>query len=38
LWSAWAPDLHHITTTAGHFMAEESPTEITKHLRDLLNR
>jgi pimeloyl-ACP methyl ester carboxylesterase len=38
LWSAWAPDLHHITTTAGHFMAEESPAEITKYLRDLLNR
>lgn len=35
LWSAWAPDLHHSTTTAGHFMAEESPQEITKALRVL---
>lgn len=33
LWSAWAPNLHHSTTTAGHFMAEESPTEITKTIR-----
>jgi haloacetate dehalogenase len=35
LWSAWAPDLHHSTTTAGHFMAEESPDEITKTIRSL---
>jgi haloacetate dehalogenase len=35
LWSAWAPDLHHSTTTAGHFMAEESPEEITKTIRTL---
>ena len=35
LWSAWAPDLHHSTTTAGHFMAEESPEEITKAIRTL---
>jgi pimeloyl-ACP methyl ester carboxylesterase len=38
LWSAWAPDLDHVTTTAGHFIAEESPAEITKHLRTLLGR
>ncbi|GAA1589878.1 alpha/beta hydrolase [Kribbella sancticallisti] len=38
LWSAWAPDLHHVTTDAGHFMAEESPAEIGKILRDLLTR
>jgi pimeloyl-ACP methyl ester carboxylesterase len=37
LWSAWAPDLHHSTTTAGHFMAEESPAEITKTIRALTN-
>ncbi|GAA0942605.1 alpha/beta hydrolase [Kribbella koreensis] len=35
LWSAWAPNLHHSTTTAGHFMAEESPDEITKTIRSL---
>lgn len=38
LWNAWAPDLDHVTTTAGHFMAEESPAEISKKLRDLLAR
>jgi haloacetate dehalogenase len=38
LWSPWAPDLDHRTTTAGHFMAEESPAEISKVLRDLLAR
>jgi pimeloyl-ACP methyl ester carboxylesterase len=37
-WKAWATDLHHRTTTAGHFMAEEAPAEITAALRDLLNR
>lgn len=35
LWSAWAPDLHHATTTAGHFMAEEAPGEIAKTIRHL---
>jgi haloacetate dehalogenase len=38
LWAAWSPNLHHTTTTAGHFMAEESPAETTKTLRDLLSR
>jgi pimeloyl-ACP methyl ester carboxylesterase len=38
LWRAWAPDLDHITTSAGHFMAEEAPAEITKALRSLLTR
>ncbi|MER6175694.1 alpha/beta hydrolase [Streptosporangium sp. NPDC001681] len=38
LWQAWTDDLHHHTTTAGHFMAEEAPTEIVKHLRELLTR
>ena len=37
LWSAWATDLHHSTTTAGHFMAEESPEEIAKTIRSLTN-
>jgi pimeloyl-ACP methyl ester carboxylesterase len=38
LWSAWAPDLHHLTTTAGHYMAEEAPADLTKALRELLTR
>ncbi|GIF64579.1 hydrolase [Asanoa ishikariensis] len=38
LWGAWAPNLVHRTTTAGHFMAEQTPAEIVKDLRDLLNR
>ncbi|NUT35293.1 MAG: alpha/beta fold hydrolase [Hamadaea sp.] len=38
LWRAWAPDLRHLTTTAGHFMAEEAPHEVVKAVRDLLAR
>ncbi|MEI8407598.1 MULTISPECIES: alpha/beta fold hydrolase [unclassified Kribbella] len=38
LWRAWASDLHHQTTSAGHFMAEESPAEITTAVRALLSR
>lgn len=38
LWRAWATDLDHRTVTAGHFMAEESPAEVVKALRDLLTR
>jgi haloacetate dehalogenase len=38
LWSAWSPDLHHQTTSSGHFMAEESPAEITTAIRALLKR
>ncbi|KFU75703.1 Pimeloyl-ACP methyl ester carboxylesterase [Amycolatopsis lurida] len=38
LWQAWATDLDHRTVTAGHFMAEESPAEVVKALRDLLAR
>jgi pimeloyl-ACP methyl ester carboxylesterase len=37
-WRAWSSDLHHETTTAGHFMAEESPAEITTAIRSLLKR
>ena len=37
-WQAWASDLHHQTTTSGHFMAEESPAEITSAIRKLLER
>ena len=38
LWRAWAGDLTHQTVTSGHFMAEESPAEVVKALRDLLAR
>ncbi|AXK36637.1 alpha/beta fold hydrolase [Streptomyces armeniacus] len=38
LWRAWAPDLHHSTVTCGHFMAEESPRQISAALRVLLGR
>jgi len=38
LWRAWAPDLRHSTVTCGHFMAEESPADVAKALRDLLAR
>ncbi|MCW3820215.1 alpha/beta hydrolase [Micromonospora sp. DR5-3] len=38
LWRAWAPNLEHHTTSAGHFMAEEAPTEVIKILRSLLVR
>lgn len=38
LWRAWAPDLRHHTTRAGHFMAEEAPAEIVQRLRELLAR
>ncbi|MEV0005368.1 alpha/beta hydrolase [Micromonospora sp. NPDC050980] len=38
VWRAWAPDLEHRTTTAGHFMAEEAPAEISAALRALLKR
>ncbi|MGW7679398.1 alpha/beta fold hydrolase [Kribbella sp. NPDC054772] len=37
-WKAWATDLQHQTTTAGHFMAEEAPSEITTAIRTLLKR
>jgi hypothetical protein len=38
LWRAWAPDLVHIPVGYGHFMAEEAPADVTKALRDLLDR
>ncbi|AUG75807.1 alpha/beta hydrolase [Kitasatospora sp. MMS16-BH015] len=38
LWSPWAPDLHHRTLDAGHFMAEETPELVTAELRALLAR
>jgi pimeloyl-ACP methyl ester carboxylesterase len=38
LWRVWAPDLRHSTVTCGHFMAEETPADVAKALRDLLAR
>nr|WP_055502125.1 alpha/beta hydrolase [Nonomuraea pusilla] len=38
LWRAWAPDLRHLTVKSGHFMAEESPSDVVAALRDLLSR
>jgi len=38
VWCAWAPDLRHLTTKAGHFLAEQAPGEVTAALRDLLAR
>ena len=38
VWKAWAPDLDHRLTRAGHFMAEEAPDQITEAIRDLLAR
>jgi haloacetate dehalogenase len=37
-WRAWAVDLDHVTVSCGHFMAEEAPAEVIKHLRELLTR
>ncbi|GAA2324864.1 alpha/beta hydrolase [Streptomyces kunmingensis] len=38
VWRAWAPDLDHRLTRAGHFMAEEAPDEVAEAIRDLLAR
>ena len=38
LWGAWAADLDHRTTRAGHFLAEEAPGEVVATLRELLSR
>ncbi|MFG3229759.1 alpha/beta fold hydrolase [Kitasatospora sp. NPDC048194] len=38
VWRAWAPDLDHRLTRAGHFMAEEAPGEIVAAIRELLAR
>jgi haloacetate dehalogenase len=38
LWGAWAPDLTYQPISAGHFMAEESPGEVSAYVRGLLAR
>lgn len=38
VWRAWAPDLDHRTVSAGHFMAEEAPSDVVKAIRALLDR
>jgi hypothetical protein len=38
LWKAWAPDLEHFSTQAGHFMAEETPDDIAQSIRGLIAR
>lgn len=38
VWRAWAPDLDHRLTGAGHFMAEEDPAMVARMLRELLAR
>jgi haloacetate dehalogenase len=38
LWKVWAPDLTYQATTSGHFMAEESPNEITAFIKNLAVR
>ncbi len=38
LWRAWAPDLTYQPIKAGHFMAEEKPTEIAAFITDLATR
>ncbi|PWK64415.1 hypothetical protein BCL76_11559 [Streptomyces sp. CG 926] len=35
VWKAWAPDLNHRLTRAGHFMAEEATDEIAEAIQDL---
>lgn len=37
-WKSWASDLHHQTTTSGHFMAEQNPSEISAAIRELVKR
>ena len=38
IWRPWVADLRHVTTTAGHFMAEQAPEEIAASILDLVRR
>ncbi|MCX4098534.1 hydrolase [Nocardia sp. alder85J] len=38
VWRPWVADLHHVTTRAGHFMAEEAPADTAAMLAELLRR
>jgi pimeloyl-ACP methyl ester carboxylesterase len=38
IWRPWAEDLHHETTKAGHFMAEEAPDDVVALVLDLVRR
>lgn len=38
VWKAWAADLQHHTIDSGHFMAEETPTDVVARIRELLSR
>jgi pimeloyl-ACP methyl ester carboxylesterase len=37
-WRPWATDLRHVTTRAGHFMAEEAPQDVAALILDLVKR
>jgi pimeloyl-ACP methyl ester carboxylesterase len=37
-WRPWATDLRHVTTRAGHFMAEEAPQDVAALVLDLVKR
>ncbi|TWF76127.1 pimeloyl-ACP methyl ester carboxylesterase [Pseudonocardia hierapolitana] len=37
-WRPWATDLQHVTTRAGHFMAEEAPQDVAELVLDLVKR
>jgi len=38
IWRQWATDLRHVTTHAGHFMAEEAPEDIAALILELVKR
>lgn len=38
IWEAWATDFTYEPINAGHFMAEESPAQITRFVRQLVTR
>lgn len=38
IWRTWADDLVHDTAVSGHFMAEETPDQVTAMISDLLRR